>query len=264
MRSAFASILSAGLLFAHPDARELVRQSIRNGEEAWRETAGYSCIKRVVEQEGAGSRTGSVDLYDIIPLGYGAAFEEHVQHNGEPLSPEERLRIGKELEKKRAEPPALKQRHFEKEAAERSYMREVPDAFDFKITGEESLPTGPAWVLKAIPRPGYTPRSRYAHAFAKMRGTLWIDKKDMQWVKADAEAAEGVTFGLFLAHLARGSRITLEQRKLPDGTWVPSRITVRAEARTFLVFNHNLDQDITYTNYRKAESLAAGGAAPPR
>jgi hypothetical protein len=84
-----------------------------------------------------------------------------------------------------------------------------------------------------------------------MRGKLWIDKKDVQWVKADAVAMSNVYFGVFIAKLSKGSHIILEQTKLADGTWVPQRIQAKADARTFLVFNHNFEQNITYSNYHK-------------
>ena len=206
-------------------------------------------------------KSSAVDVYDIIPLGYGAFFEQQVEHDGEPLPAEERLKIARELEKRRSESPAQKRHRFEKELAERSYLEEVPDAFDFRIAGEANLPTGPAWVVEATPRPGYAAKSRYAHFFPKMHGTLWIDKKDLQWVKADAVATDTVTFGLFLARLAKGSHIILEQTRLPDGAWVPHALSARAEARTFLLFDHNFDENITYSDYRKAEALTASGAA---
>ena len=90
-----------------------------------------------------------------------------------------------------------------------------------------------------------------------MRGTLWIDKKDVQWVKADAVAEDTVAFGFFIARLARGSHIVLQQKRLPDGSWVPARIEARASARIFLFFNHNFEEVITYSGYRLDNALAS-------
>jgi hypothetical protein len=246
---------------ANPDdAGRLVRQSIENGERSWKASTGYACTKRVVERtfDSVGEvKTTSEDTYSIIPLGYGASFDEHIQHDNEPVPAAIRERDSKELEKLRAESPAQKQRIFEKALAERSYMKEVPDAFNFRITGEEQLPTGPAWVVEATPRPGFIPMSRYAHVFPKMRGTLWIDKKNLQWVKADAVATDNISFGLFIARLAKGSHILLGQKRLPDGDWVPASLEARAEATTFLFFQHNFEQMITYNNYSKLGPLQA-------
>jgi hypothetical protein len=248
------------LLSAQRDAQELVRQSIRNGQKAWENSFTYHCQKREAERlydsSGLLKSTGN-DVYEIFPLGYGISFEEHVSHDGEPLPPQERARQQHALEQAKAESPADKQRKFEKELHERSYMKEVPEAFNFRIVGEEVLPTGPAWILEGTPRPGFQPQSRYAHVFPKMRGKLWIDQKDIQWVKADAEAMDTVSFGYFIARLSKGSHIILEQEKLPDGSWVPSRILAKASARIMLVFNHRFDEDITYSDYKKPGTLSA-------
>ena len=250
--------MSATVLLAQPDPRQLVRDSVSNGERAWRKSFDYYCIKRDLDRQFDSAhhvKSSSDDLYEVIPLGYSTSFEELIRHDNEPVSRDRRLKIEQELEAREAETPAEKQRRFDKMLAERSYMKEVADAFDFRIVGEDKLPTGPAWVLVATPRPGYQPRSRYAHMFPKMRGKLWIDERDRQWVKADAVAADTVTFGFFIARLAKGSHIRIEQSKLPGGDWVAKRIVAAASARTFLFFTHNFEEDIAYSDY---------GSTPPR
>jgi hypothetical protein len=209
------------------------------------------------------TKSTSEDTYNIVPLGDGASFEEHVGHDSEPVAQDVRERSQKELEQLRSESPAQLAHRFEKERAERSYMKEVPDAFDFRVIREDNLPTGRAWVLEATPRPGYIPKSRYAHAFNKMHGTLWIDEKDVQWVKADAVASETVTFGWFIARLSKGSHIVLEQERLPDGNWVPRSLSARAAARMFLVFNHHFDEEITYNQYKRRGPLTATATGRP-
>jgi hypothetical protein len=242
------------------DPRELVKQSIENGQQSWKIAAEYACTKQIVEKQldATGTeKSATEDEFSVIPLGYGAFVEQLSKHNGEAVPVEVRQRAEKELEKMRAEPPALKQRRFEKALAERAYMNEVPDAFDFRITGTENLPTGLAWVVEAIPRPDYEPKSRYARVFAKMRGTLWIDQKDRQWVKADALAIDNVSFGLVIARLAKGSHILLEQEKLRSGDWVPKSLQAKAAARLFMLFPHNFEENITYNNYRRGASVEA-------
>jgi hypothetical protein len=242
------------------DPRELIKLSIENGQQSWKTAAEYACTKQVLERQldNAGvEKSAAEDEFSVIPLGYGTSFEELSKHNGATVSADMRQRAEKELERLRNEPPAAKQRRFEKDLAERAYMNEVPDAFNFRITGTENLPTGPAWVVEATPRPGYEPKSHYARIFAKMRGTLWIDQKDIQWIKADAVAVDSVSFGLLIARLSKGSHILLEQVKLPSGDWVPKSLRAKAEARMFMLFEHNFEENITYNNYRKGAALEA-------
>jgi hypothetical protein len=248
---------------AQPDARQLVRQSIQNGEAAWRHSFDYACTKRdIVKQLDTSGREKQVDddLYQTVPLGYSASFDVHVEHDNEPVAPGERAKEEQKLASLRAESPAQKQHMFARLKNERSYMAEVPDAFDFRITGTANFPTGPAWVIEATPHPGYEAKSRYAHMFPYMRGTLWIDKQDVQWVKADAVATSPVTFGFFIARLAKGSHIVLQQMKLPDGAWVAKSIEARASARTFLLFHHRFQEDITYSGYHtEVQAASAAG-----
>lgn len=266
MRPAGLFFLCITALLAQPNPRDLVRQSIRNGEQAWRQSFDYACVKQDVERQFDSSghvRETSDDVYDEIPLGNHASYEELIRHDNEPIPRAQLVKEQRELERMKAESPAEKQRRFQKLAAERSYMLEVPDAFDFKIIGEQNLPTGPAWVLDAVPHPGYQPRSRYGRMFHAMRGRLWIDQKDVQWVKADAVAMADVSFGFFIARLSKGSHITIEQMKLPDGSWVPKSIRAKASARLFVFFSHNFEEDISYSDYHKNGALAASHPTAP-
>ena len=222
--------------------------------KAWKQSRAYSSTRLDVDkqfQSPGRVRSTDRDLYKIMPIG-GDAFEQHVEHDGEPLRGDERRKQQLALRNREAETPRQKTARLAKDERERAYYKVIPDAFDFKSLGVETLPTGPAWVLEATPRPGFQPHSRYAQVFPQDAGQkLWIDQKDVQWVKADAVAMGTIHFGWFIASLAKGSHIVIEQTRLPDGAWVPFRLEARASARTFFS-KHNFEEDITYSNYRKS------------
>ena len=44
-----------------------------------------------------------------------------------------------------------------------------------------------------------------------MRGKMWIDTRQYQWVKVHAEVFRPVAFGLFIAHVEPGTEFTLEE-----------------------------------------------------
>ncbi len=260
MRRAGVFFILFPALFAQPDPRELVRQSVQNGERSWRDSFSYACVEHHVTRRLGDSgrvKVSDDDVYDVIPLGYNTSYSELVSHDGEPVPKAQWAKERKELARLEAETPAEKAQRFEKEREERAYMLEVPDAFDFTIAGVENLPTGPAWIVDAVPHSGYRARSRYGRMFHAMKGRLWIDQKDWQWAKADAVAMEDVSFGFFIARLARGSHILLEQQKLPDGAWVPKDIQARASARLFVFFNHNFEENISYSEYHKPGAAVA-------
>jgi len=70
---------------------------------------------------------------------------------------------------------------------EREFLREVPDAFDFRMAGEETLDGRRVYVIDATPRSDYRPRSTDGKLLSKMKGRLWIDAETYDWAKAEAE-----------------------------------------------------------------------------
>ena len=158
MRCVLIALCCGGAaLPAEVNPRELVRQSIVNGEKAWKQSQAYSCTKLDVdEQFEAAGRVKSTDrdLYRIMPVG-GDSFQVHIEHNGEPVSGDERRKQQLELQNLERQTPRQRAVRLAKDERQRSYYKEIPDAFDFKILGEETLPTGPAWVIDTTPRRGF-------------------------------------------------------------------------------------------------------------
>jgi hypothetical protein len=194
----------------------------------------------------------TAESYEVIPVGEHTSFPLHLSHNRSRLPAREAAAERRRLEARLHESAADKHLRFQRELEDRAYMEEVPDAFDFRIIGTQKLPTGPAWVLQATPHRGYRTHTRYARAFSGVSGKLWIDQRDLQWVKADAEAVNPVSFGPFITRLDKGSHITIEQMRLPDGEWVPKRIQARARARMLLLFSQDFEETITYNHFHFA------------
>jgi hypothetical protein len=87
-----------------------------------------------------------------------------------------------------------------------------------------------------------------------MKARFWIDKKDYQWIKMDAETLDTVTFGAFLIRVARGAHITMEQVRVNNEVWLPKRIALQGSARLFLVKGLHMQIDITYSDYKKFQT----------
>ncbi len=115
-------------------------------------------------------------------------------------------------------------------------------------------------MVEGTPRPDYKPKVQNANFLSKFRGTLWIDKLDYQWVKADCESIEPVSIGLFLARLSKGAHIAFEQTRINNEVWLPNRMTLRFDARLALVAHKIGEIEQTTSNYKKyqAESHITG------
>jgi len=135
-------------------------------------------------------------------------------------------------------------------------VREVADAYDFRLVGTESLGGRDAWVIDAEPRPGYEPHLKDAKFLPKFRGRVWIDKDEDQWAKLDIECIDTVSLGLFLARFHKGSRIVIEQTRVNGEVWLPKHVALKVDVRLALLKEYNVEQEQTFRDYKKFRATA--------
>ena len=107
------------------------------------------------------------------------------------------------------------------------------------------------WVLDADPRPGYQPKSREAKVLPKLRGRIWIDKSETQWVKFDVTTTDTISFGLFLARIHKGTRVVVEATRVNQEVWLPKHVAVHIDVRLALLKNFDEDVEQTFRDYKK-------------
>jgi hypothetical protein len=217
----------------------------------------------VIREVDSGGRvkTTRSNTYDVLVL-YGRPYMREIAKNGKPLTPAENAkqedRLQKEMEKRHkeaADPNGKAARDYEKRQAEgRKFLNEIPEAYNLTLAGEEVVSGQPAWKILAEPKPDYHPRDSRAKMFSKIRGTLWIDKAEHQWVKIEAEVTDTISFGWFLARLSRGTSFRFEQRRVNDEVWLPSHAEIALDARLALLKRFHAGVDITYSNYKKFQA----------
>lgn len=129
-------------------------------------------------------------------------------------------------------------------------MLQMIDAFNFQLIGSQRVNGHDCWALRATPRPGYQPPDRDTKVLTGMRGTLWIDKRDFQWVKVEAQVFRPVSFILSLASVTPGTSFELEQAPVTPQLWLPYhfRQTVKA---TILWFHRRTIHDERYKQYKQ-------------
>jgi len=222
----------------------------------------YQARDVIREVDGSGRvKTSRSNTYDVLIL-YGRPYMRWIEKNGKPLSPSEEAkqeeRVRKEMDKRRKEagdPAGKARRDYEKRRAEeQKFLNEIPEAYNLKLLGEEIVSGQPAWKVAADPKPGYRPRDSRAKMFAKIRGVLWIDKAEHQWVKIEAEVTDTISFGFVLARLSRGTSFRFEQRRVNDEVWLPSHLDIALDARIGLLKRFHAGVEITYSNYKKFQT----------
>ena len=243
------------------DISGVVRRSLEAGERNAERLPGWVSGSRVDERQlddQGGVKSEEVRTYEYVDI-EGVLVRKMIAKNGKPLEGDdarrEDQRVAKLARTRKTESAEARAKRLaereKKKQKEREFSKEIIDAFDFKLLGEENVAGRPAWLLSATPRPGYKPSDMRASIFPHVRGKIWIDQKDYLWSKAEADAFEPISLGFSLiAKLDEGAHLFFEQVRMNDGTWLLQKSGLRAFARVALVKRVAIDQITVYRNFR--------------
>jgi hypothetical protein len=258
-------LCSAFAFGARPSVQEIISQSIEKNEKNWRAATQYTFNERDVVTENGKviERTFKVLMIE------GSPYNELIAEDGEALSQEraaaEERKLEQEISRRRRETPSARDRRiaaYERDREqEHVLMNELAMAFDFNLIGEEQLNGHDCYVLEATPRPGYRPTSNETKVLTGMRGMMWIDMHEYQWVKVQAQVFRTVSVGLFIAHVQPGTEFTLEKAPVDNDVWLPSRFATEVRATALMFWSKKFSRSETYSNYRYVG--AAGRASHP-
>jgi len=259
-------LLGSGLLGAVPavpPAQQIVERSVEKINADWSAAPRYDFRERDILTK-KGKRSSKT--YAVLMI-EGSPYNKLIASDGRPLTPAktaaEEKKLKQEMERRRAETPGARQKRVAQYQRERrqdnALFREMARAFNFKLTGEETVNGHRCFVVAATPRAGYIPPTRETKVLTGMRGTMWIDEQQYQWVKVHAEVFRPVAFGLFIAHVEPGTSFTLEQQPVQGDLWLPSHFQMSVNAQ-ILVLSRQYTDDESYTDY----SLAGRAEAEAR
>jgi hypothetical protein len=209
------------------------------------------------------TKSTEVRTYEVLEI-YGEQVQRLIEKDGKPLdakdAAKEDEKIQKIIDKRKNESEEERRKREAKEEKdredERAFVRDVADAYNFKLAGTEMVGGREAWVIDGEPRPGFVPHAKDAKYLTKFRGRVWIDKDDLQLAKLDVECLDTISWGLFLARFHKGSRFMLEQTRVNNEVWLPRHVTFKLDARVALVKGFNIDGDQTYSDYKKFRTSA--------
>jgi hypothetical protein len=257
---ALAAIACSNPLYAQ-DAREIVRRSIELDQVNWARAKDYTWTARDVERHlDSNGRVQSVhsEGWETLIL-YGLPYRRLTERDGKPLPPDKQGKEQRKLDrysgKLERETGSERQRRVDDYLKDRKQARafflEIPDLFDFHLDGDAVVDGRPVWVISGAPRPGARPKSRDARALLKIRGRMWIDKSEYQWVRIEAQTTGTISWGIFLARLNPGAQLIFEQTRVNDEVWLPKRQWMRGAGRIGLLKKLAMEEEITWSNYRK-------------
>jgi len=253
-----------GSLLAAEDAREIVRRAVERDSANTALARNYTFLQRqdLRELDNAGRlKSQRLETWDITLLD-GSPYRRLVARDDRPISADEQRReeerLRRSIEDRQKETPAERGRRLaewnRRQERQRAPVKELVDAFDFQLAGNEVLEGRPVFVIEALPKPGYKPKSTLSAFFPKVKLRLWIDQRDYQGARIDMEVMDAISLGGFLLRVAKGSRLVIEQTRMNDDVWLPKQVSLHASARVLLVKGLNREMDFTFSNYKKFQA----------
>ena len=265
---AFLVLLAGGSASAQTalSAREIVQRSVARDARNFDRYKDYTyhelLTAKNLDQKGAVTRTEST-LSEILPIG-GRPYERVLERDGKPLSEKEARKEQEALDReaaRRAKESDRDRAKYERERQEeRRFAQEIPEAFTLTLVGEENVDGLPVWKIHLEPKRDYRPRDGRADVLKKVRGDVWIDHAGYQWVRAELEVIDTISWGFFVLRIPPGAKISFSQTRVNDEVWLPRQIHVRTDAKIALLKTFRVEFDLAYSNYRKfrAESQVIG------
>jgi len=247
------------------DVQALLKKSVVNTQRNWTEAPNFVFTEHDVQEklDAHGGGKSKVDKVYEVSMIDGSPYERLIALNGHPLSAQqkaaEETKMEAERQRRIKESRADRQKRVAKYERERkqnqAMLREMAEAFNYQLRGETAINGRQTYVLDATPKPGYVPKTRDTKVLTAMKGKLFIDKADLQWVKVEAEVMRPVSF-YAVATVSPGTKFVLEQAPMGDGIWMAKHFSVHVNSSVFWMA-HNSNDDETYTNYRRVAGEAA-------
>jgi hypothetical protein len=208
---------------------------------------------------------GRVRLFEVYASPEpGRRYRRLIADNGVPLDGAELARRDAEyaryledLARSRAqETPKERARRVEKEArAQRerdALIADVFRAYDMKLARREMIDGVSTIAVTLTPRPKSVATTGEGKHLKKFQGTAWVSETDYQVVRIDVECIDTVLVGWgLLGRVHKGSRLTIERRKVNGEVWLPRRTRIEVRGRSLLVRKFTVVAETEFSNYRK-------------
>lgn len=243
------------------DPKEIVRRAIETDHRTLELARNYTCESHeMIQHLGKNHEVKSTEVktYDIT-FYYGEPYARLMKENDKPLNDTQQKKEDEKLEKflakYRNETAEERESRLAKEKKKReegrAFVRDVVNAYDFRLVGEEPVDGVPSYVIEATPRADFKPTQPHAGMLKNIKGRIWIEKKDYNWVKVEAEATDTISYGVVLFRIHPGSHFVLEKTLVNNEVWLLKRLDVDGGARIALFKNENIHEEDVLSNFKK-------------
>ena len=254
-----------------PDITALLKQVGENEEEIDRLLEKYTYTETVTQRELKGDGQLVEKESETFELTFykGNRIRRQIAKNGKPLSASEEADENKKVEKRvrdveKKEAEKEKKADKEREVAQSKGGTPDPDSGQRPTISDilrasrlvnprrERLRGRDVIVFDFEPLPGYKPQKDFEKFFGKNVGAIWVDAADKQVARVEARLASDFNIGGgVLAKLREGASFVLEQDRINDEIWLPTRADINLGLRVLLVKGFNVNVNIVYGNYKR-------------
>ncbi len=243
---------------AVPDVKSLVARTIAGQHRNDEALAEYERRERKQTFRHDESQPAEDKIYRVVPTGTGT-LRLLVEESGRNVAPDFYRKQLRDLEQAllwALNPAESKQKQRvekgKRRARERAELVDaVGEAFRFTWQGREARNGRQLARVAFQPNPDFKPRTRNSELFAHVRGTLWIDERESQLARAEAEIFRDISVvGGVFGKIYSGGKFVLEQEPVADGLWLPLRLEFHFRGRRFL-FGFESHEVTTAGSYRR-------------
>lgn len=231
----------------------------------------YTFTEKQTERETDSNGQLRVKKTEVFEITFykGNRLKRLIEKNGRPLSQSELEDENKRLEKRIRDIEKRLAEDAKKSAKEREAAKEDSGPPDddggprisiadvlraSKLTNprRERFRGHDVIVFDFEPLPGYKPQKRFEKFFGKTAGAIWIDPNAKQATRVQARLIDAFKVaGGMLASLREGATFVLEQDRINNEIWLPTRADINLSVKVLMIKGFNANVLVEYGNYKR-------------
>ncbi len=197
------------------------------------------------ELNGNGKETDrETEAWEIIGL-EGSTYRKLVMRNDKPLSAKEEKREDQRLAQ---EAERRRNRLFGVTYSYHIPYDKLVDVFDLRYVGEKEIDGRKAFGVEAVAKADLRPANENERESLNYRLVLWLDFEDCYPAHIDGEITGEHS------RLQKGTVFREDEIRLPDGTWILARSTVRYAVKFLKVYTVRGEAVRTYSDDHKFQT----------
>jgi hypothetical protein len=197
-----------------------------------------------------GSKKSHTDQYQVFYV-ENTEVEQHISHDGIPLSPEDAKKEQERVDKRVAELKAHKEKRDQAVLSVSGLLKVAT----FSNPRREQIDGRPTIVFDYKGNPDAKAADLGEQIMRHLAGTLWVDERDNAILRLNGSLQENFhVAGGLLVNIKKGSWFNFTQTPVNNEIWFPQTLVAHVDGRFLLVKGFDGDAHATFSDYRKLKT----------